>query len=34
MKLYEQLEKEQSALPQFAKGGWIKGPMSKDILFH
>ena len=28
MKLYEQLEKEQSALPQFAKGGWIKGPMS------
>ena len=28
MKLYEQLEKEQAALPQFAKGGWIKGPMS------
>ena len=26
--LYEKLEKEQAALPEFAKGGWIKGPMS------
>ena len=28
MKLYESLEAEQRQLPKFAKGGWIKGPMS------